>query len=206
MGRVLNHLKQHAIAYAALFVALGTGTAYAANTVFSTDIVDNEIRSVDVRDNELQSVDVRNNTLTGDDVNESTLQGIPHGTTFFRGMSVSPGQQGTISIPGSAAITYTCPVNHLTTDGTIAFQNPFSKGMDLWVDEGGNDPLYDRLPPGRSRSTSSSFSGDRVVYSYQVDGPGSASFWGTISVDSVPKPEIGYPPTCVVQIQALLSS
>ena len=31
----------------ALFIALGTGAAYAANTVFSTDIVNGEVKSVE---------------------------------------------------------------------------------------------------------------------------------------------------------------
>ena len=205
MGRVLNHLKRHVIAYAALFVALG-GTAYAANTVFSTDIVDNEVQSVDVRDNDLQSVDVRNNSLTGDDVNESTLQGLAQGRSFFRTFTVSPGQQGTTSIPGLVPITYTCPANHLTTDGTIAIQNTFSKGMNLFIDDGGTNPLFDRVPPGASHSNKASFAGDRFVYSYQVDGSGPASFWGTIFVDTVHRPGVGYPPTCRLQIQALLSA
>jgi len=75
----------------ALFVAVSTGGAYAANTVFSTDIVDGEVKSVDVGNNEIGSgdvkdnslntfdvhsflgVDVVDNSLTGADVNESTL-------------------------------------------------------------------------------------------------------------------------------------
>ncbi len=74
----------------ALFVALG-GTAYAVNTVGSTDIIDGQVKSVDIGNNEIQSgdvkdnsintfdvhsflgVDVVDNTLTGADINESTL-------------------------------------------------------------------------------------------------------------------------------------
>ena len=76
----------------ACFGVLATGTAYAANTVFSTDIVDGEVKSVDVGDAEIKSADVKDqslttfdvstflgvdvvdNTLTGADVNESTLK------------------------------------------------------------------------------------------------------------------------------------
>ena len=84
------------VATLALFVAVGTGGAYAANTVFSTDIVDGEVKSVDVGDAEIKSADVKDqslttfdvstflgadvvdNTLTGDDVDESTLSlGVP---------------------------------------------------------------------------------------------------------------------------------
>jgi hypothetical protein len=80
------------VAYLALFVALGGTGAYAANTVFSSDIVDGEVKSVDVGDNEIKSADVKDqslttfdvstflgvdvvdNTLTGADVDESTLK------------------------------------------------------------------------------------------------------------------------------------
>jgi hypothetical protein len=34
--------------FVALVVALGTGSAYAANTVFSTDIVDQEVKTPDL--------------------------------------------------------------------------------------------------------------------------------------------------------------
>jgi hypothetical protein len=77
----------------AFIVAIGTGSAYAANTVFSTDIVDGEVKSADiganavdsarVRDNTLNTfdvhsflgVDVVDETLTGADVQDSTLTG-----------------------------------------------------------------------------------------------------------------------------------
>jgi hypothetical protein len=38
------------VAYLALFVAVGGTTAYAANTVFSSDIVDGEVRTADLHD------------------------------------------------------------------------------------------------------------------------------------------------------------
>ena len=34
--------------FLALLIALGTGSAYAANTVFSTDIVDGEVKTADI--------------------------------------------------------------------------------------------------------------------------------------------------------------
>ena len=83
----------------ALFVALATGGAYAAATVFSADIVDGEVKTVDlengavtvakvangavtsdkVKDGVLQGRDVLDNTLKGADIDESTLSGIAGG-------------------------------------------------------------------------------------------------------------------------------
>jgi hypothetical protein len=67
----------------ALFVAVGTGGAYAANTVFSSDIVDGEVKSVDIGNNEIASGDIKDNTVNtfdvhsfiGDDVIDGTLTG-----------------------------------------------------------------------------------------------------------------------------------
>jgi hypothetical protein len=56
------------VATIALFAAVATGGAYAANTVFSTDIVDGQVKSVDVGDNEIKSADVKDESLTTFDV------------------------------------------------------------------------------------------------------------------------------------------
>ena len=70
------------VASMALFVALG-GTAYAVNTVRSTDIVDGEVKSVDIGNNEIGSSDVKDGSLNtfdvhsfiGEDVIDGTLTG-----------------------------------------------------------------------------------------------------------------------------------
>jgi hypothetical protein len=93
----------------AFFIAVSTGGAYAANTVFSSDIVDGEVKKPDiaegavatgklangavvadkladgavtsakVRDQDLTGGDVRDNSLKGADIDESTLSGLPSG-------------------------------------------------------------------------------------------------------------------------------
>ena len=70
----------------AVFVAVGGGAAYAANTVFSTDIVDGEVATRDLANgavtigklagNSVNSARVANGSLTGADVDESTLSGV----------------------------------------------------------------------------------------------------------------------------------
>jgi hypothetical protein len=107
---MLSRLKPRSIydvfAVIGCIAALTTGTAYAANTVFSTDIVDGEVKNADIAGNsitsnriypgsvtntdigadavdgskvlngELTGADVSNSSLTGDDVANSTLTGI----------------------------------------------------------------------------------------------------------------------------------
>jgi hypothetical protein len=48
LDKVTSHLKHNVVAYLALFVALGGTGAYAANTVFSSDIVDGEVKTPDL--------------------------------------------------------------------------------------------------------------------------------------------------------------
>jgi hypothetical protein len=67
----------------ALFVALSTGGAYAADTVFSTDIKDGEVKNQDlafdavssskIRDNSIQSSDINDFTITANDYNVNTI-------------------------------------------------------------------------------------------------------------------------------------
>ena len=82
-----------------LCLVVGGGSAYAANTIFSSDIVDGEVKTADlaqgavatpklkdgavatdkVLDNSLLGRDVRDNTLKGVDIDESTLTNIGGG-------------------------------------------------------------------------------------------------------------------------------
>jgi hypothetical protein len=68
----------------ALVIAVAGGTAYAANTIGSSDVIDNSLQSVDVHNNNLRSVDVRNQSLTGVDVSpQSGVDSCTHGSDRF---------------------------------------------------------------------------------------------------------------------------
>jgi hypothetical protein len=97
------------LAAIAFFLALATGSAYAANTIFSSDIVDGEVKTADlaseavtgpklrpaavgtdtlaggavttdkVRDGSLAGRDVLDNSLKGADIDESTLTNVGGG-------------------------------------------------------------------------------------------------------------------------------
>jgi hypothetical protein len=68
----MHFARANLVALVALFVAL-SGSAYAADTVFSTDIVDGQVQSVDVQDNGLTGTDIQ--SLTGADVTDNSLTG-----------------------------------------------------------------------------------------------------------------------------------
>jgi len=60
----------------ALVLALSGGVAYAANTIYSTDIVDGQVKKADIGANAVNSAKVGDNSLTGTDILESTLAGV----------------------------------------------------------------------------------------------------------------------------------
>ena len=64
----------------AVVFAVGGGAAYAANTVFSEDIVNGEVKTQDIATEGVHTSDVENNGLTGVDIKESTLSGVDDAT------------------------------------------------------------------------------------------------------------------------------
>lgn len=115
-SKIINHIKSSIVGYLALFMVL-SGTAYAADTVFSTDIVDGEVKSVDVADNGLTGVDVANSSLSGADVTDNSLGGadvtnnsvtgtdIAESTLSVRDMGCQSGKvQGFARVKGNAGI------------------------------------------------------------------------------------------------------
>jgi hypothetical protein len=60
----------------ALVLALSGGVAYAANTIYSTDIVDGQVKRADIGASAVNSGKVGDNSLTGTDILESTLSGV----------------------------------------------------------------------------------------------------------------------------------
>ena len=64
-GKLWRRRPSHAtlVAYLALALALSTGTAYAANTIGSDDIIDESILSQDVHNGTLVAADLAKNTI-----------------------------------------------------------------------------------------------------------------------------------------------
>jgi hypothetical protein len=112
LAKLVISIRRQWIGALALFLVLTSGVAYAANTVFSTDIVDNEVYSADVRDDTLvggglgrvdlgdgsvagaallddsiRSADVRDEALTNADLQDVTSKTVnlkaDNGETLF---------------------------------------------------------------------------------------------------------------------------
>lgn len=74
LRRFGSHVRNQWMGALALFVALG-GTAYAAATIGSADIIDNSVASVDLKNNDVLAADVLDGTLGGLDVFNGSLTG-----------------------------------------------------------------------------------------------------------------------------------
>jgi hypothetical protein len=70
---LLRHIRSNLIAYVALFFAMSGSAAYAAGTIYSSDIVDGQVFSVDVADENLTGRDVKNGGLIGADIADNAL-------------------------------------------------------------------------------------------------------------------------------------
>ena len=70
LAKLFGHLRQQWMGALALLLVLTGGVAYAANTVGSSDIIDESILSQDLKNSEVGSADLKNNAVQGVDVRE----------------------------------------------------------------------------------------------------------------------------------------
>jgi hypothetical protein len=75
----------------ALFVALATGGAYAANTIRSTDIVDGEVKTPDLADNAVTTPKIKPNSIGSGRVVDNSLQSVD-----VANRAITPAKIGTL--------------------------------------------------------------------------------------------------------------
>ena len=95
----------------ALFVALGTGGAYAANTIGSADVIDESLLSREVKNgtltpddiatNSIGSGRIQDNSLVGGDIRDGTLQGRDVAPDTLTGQNILESSLG--QVPSAAA-------------------------------------------------------------------------------------------------------
>ena len=87
MSKAIAHLRAQWMGALALFLVIAGGTAYAANTIGSADIINGQVKSADIGDNQVQSIDVKNGGLTGADIKDaSNVDTCTHGTARLGGL------------------------------------------------------------------------------------------------------------------------
>ncbi len=127
--RALTHLRSNAVGYVALFVALGSGSAMAANTVFSTDIVNGEVKTADIGGGEVGTSDIANDAVSGAKVLDDTLGNVDLKSGSVRATEVANGtltgddiQNGSISPDDTdgLALSAGIPWAVVDADGTVS--------------------------------------------------------------------------------------
>jgi hypothetical protein len=98
--------------FLALLIAIGTGSAYAANTIFSTDIVNGEVKTLDLATNavttgkiangQVQTADIGANQVLGSHVLNDNLTGVDIAANSLKGADID---ESTLDI-GDAARAY----------------------------------------------------------------------------------------------------
>jgi hypothetical protein len=85
MSKLIAHLRAQWMGALALFLVIAGGTAYAADTIGSSDVIDNSLLSADLANNKaVRSGDVKAESLTGADIaDQSGVDTCTHGTARF---------------------------------------------------------------------------------------------------------------------------
>jgi hypothetical protein len=170
-----------------LVLAIGGGAAYAANTVFSTDIVDGEVKSVDlgtnavttakiatdavtsakIADGSVTGADVANNSIASADVANSSIAGRDVASNTLDGLDIV---EGSLVLDPHFSAT-AAPLGNCTDDNhtgaicattTLNLERP---GRVL-MNASGNwhtVALNDTTPPGENNDNSTAVAGSCVL-------------------------------------------
>lgn len=79
-----RHLRQNAVAYLALVVALSTGSAYAADriangSVTTKKLANNAVTSTKIKNNAVRSIDIKTGTVNSDDIGTNAVSSLEIG-------------------------------------------------------------------------------------------------------------------------------
>ncbi len=115
----------------ALLVAVGTGTAYAASSVGSADIINRSIRSIDIKNGQLKSRDLAAGAVTG--------AGVLDGSLTVADLAGADVDGGGISVPAGYVPNGRCRQLDASVGGATAgeaaifnVQSPLQDGVVLY--------------------------------------------------------------------------
>jgi len=194
--RVRTHLTYANItATLALTIAVGGGAAYAANTIYSTDIVDGEVKSVDIGNNQVRSADVRDDSLTGGGLQSADLAPNSAGLGELNPNAFAAPDIARRAGGGAFELANNAVQGYEVSDGSITGADVGSNSLGASDIADGSvrseelGPIYARMGNqvfpdggigqngdwGTARSTASCYSGDELISAYTFwhgDEPG----------------------------------
>ena len=93
---ILRHLRQNAVAYLALVVALSTGSAYAAEriadgSVTTKKLANNAVTSTKLKNNSVKSIDIKTGTVNSDDIGTNAVSSLEIGDSSVTTTDVQDG-------------------------------------------------------------------------------------------------------------------
>jgi hypothetical protein len=93
------------VATLALFIAVGTGGAYAANTIGSSDIIDESLLSQDIKNGEVKNADLAADSITSTRLANGSIQNSDLGPDAVTTSKIKAGNVGTTDIADNAILT-----------------------------------------------------------------------------------------------------
>jgi hypothetical protein len=92
-GRIRSRLTYANVASSiALFAALGTGGAYAADTIGSSDVINESLLSEDIKDLEVKTSDIKNSAITSLKINNGSVLRDEIGDTAVNSAKIADGE------------------------------------------------------------------------------------------------------------------
>lgn len=104
------------VAYLALFLALGGGAAYAADTIGSSDVIDESLLTQDFKNGEVRAVDLAPNSVGSGKVVNDSLTGIDVGDGGLTGSDLAAGAIGAPQLQDLGVIGAKLANRAVTTD------------------------------------------------------------------------------------------
>jgi hypothetical protein len=91
-----RHLRQNAVAYLALVVALSTGSAYAADriangSVTTKKLANNAVTSTKIKNNAVKSIDIKTGTVNSDDIGTNAVSSLEIGDSSVTTTDIQDG-------------------------------------------------------------------------------------------------------------------
>jgi hypothetical protein len=216
MRKLTAYVRQHHIGLIALFVALG-GSAYAAATIGSDDVVNNSLTGGDIRGRlaspgrpftpgTLTGADIKANSIGGAKINESSLRGLVAGNGRVRQnrLPLTPGA-GYVKIlefPGFGKLEFRC-----TPSADVYYWKYTNTSAGTVNGSGGLlDAQYgsQEIAPNSDIETSFEYTGNNVLLFNFAGGTGASTRAVTI-IGGVFLDPFSTPKRCVGFAQGVLS-